>query len=332
MLYGIGMFGIFVVAFGGGGDNMQKMSRMMNILDGIGNTPLVKLGRLDTGRGVVWAKMESANPGGSVKDRVALAMVEAAERDGRLAPGGLLVEPTSGNTGIGLALVAAVKGYSLVLTMPDTMSVERRKLLAAYGAKVVLTEGAKGMAGAIAKAQAICRETPGAWMPQQFENPANPEIHRKTTGPEIWRDLEGGVDAFVAGVGTGGTVTGVGEFLKSKNSAVRIVAVEPDTSAVLSGKPAGPHALQGIGAGFVPTVLNRAILDEVIPVGREEAGHWAREAAHKEGLLIGISGGAALAAGLNVARRAEMAGKNVVVLMPDGGDRYLSSWLFDSNA
>ena len=305
------------------------MSRIAeNILETIGNTPLVKIRKLNAGKAEVVAKVEYFNPGGSVKDRIGLAMIEAAEKNGSLKPGGLIIEPTSGNTGIGLALAAAVKGYKLILTMPDTMSVERRKLLAAYGAELVLTPGAEGMAGSIAKAEAIRAANPGSIIPQQFENPANPAYHKKFTAEEIWRDTDGKVDAFVAGVGTGGTLTGVAEGLKAHNSAVKIIAVEPDASPIISGGKAGPHKLQGIGANFIPKVLNTKIIDRVMPISAEDAGRTAREAAVKEGLLIGISSGAALFAALELAKEPEFAGKRIVVLLPDNGERYLSTWLF----
>ena len=300
-----------------------------NILEKIGNTPLVRITKLNLGAADVVAKVEYFNPGGSVKDRVGLAMIEAAERGGMLKPGGLLIEPTSGNTGVGLALAAAVKGYRLVLTMPETMSIERRKLLAAYGAELVLTDGAAGMPGAIAKAVELQAANPGSIIPQQFENPANPACHFAATGSEIWRDADGKVDAFVAGVGTGGTLTGVGRFLREKNPAVGIFAVEPDTSAVLSGGDPGPHRLQGIGAGFVPKVLYAGLIDEVIKVSAADAGRTARAAARQEALLIGISSGAALFAALELAKRPAMAGKRIVVLLPDCGERYLSTWLFE---
>ena len=300
-----------------------------NILDTIGGTPLVEINRLPHGAARVLAKVESFNPGGSVKDRVGAAMIAAAERAGRLAPGGVIIEPTSGNTGIGLAIAAAVKGYRLILTMPETMSVERRKLAQAYGAEIVLTDGDAGMKGAIAKAEELRDSIPGAIIPQQFDNPANPEAHYAATGPEIWEDAAGQVDAFVCGVGTGGTLTGVGRFLKEKNPAVRIVAVEPDTSAVLSGGQPGAHRLQGIGAGFVPEVLDRSLIDEVMPVSAECAGNAARSIAAREGILVGISAGAALFAALEIAKRAEFAGRTVVVLLPDTGERYLSTWLFE---
>ena len=305
------------------------MSRIAeNILETIGGTPLVKIRKMNTGKAEVIAKVEYFNPGGSVKDRIGLAMIEAAEKDGSLKPGGLIIEPTSGNTGIGLALAAAVKGYKLILTMPDTMSVDRRKLLAAYGAELVLTPGAEGMAGSIAKAEEIRAATPGSIIPQQFENPANPAYHKKFTAEEIWRDTDGKVDVFVAGVGTGGTLTGVGEGLKAHDPNVKIIAVEPDASPIISGGKAGPHKLQGIGANFIPKVLNTRIIDRVMPISAEDAGRTAREAAVKEGLLIGISSGAALFAALELSKEAEFAGKRIVVLLPDNGERYLSTWLF----
>lgn len=300
-----------------------------SILETVGATPLVKIGRMNNGNAEIFAKVEFFNPGGSVKDRVGIAMVEAAEKSGQLLPGGVIIEPTSGNTGIGLAIAAAVKGYKLILVMPETMSVERRKLAAAYGAEIVLTPGDAGMAGAIAKAEELKKELPGSIIPQQFSNPANPQAHYESTAVEIWEDTDGMTDAFVAGVGTGGTLSGVARYLKERNAAVKIFAVEPDTSAVLSGKPAGMHLLQGIGAGFIPEVLDTGLIDEVIPVSAADAGNAAREAAKSEGMLIGISGGAALHAALELAKRAEFAGKNIVVLLPDTGERYLSTWLFD---
>ena len=306
------------------------MSRIAaTILEEIGNTPLVRINKLNTGKAEILVKVESFNPGSSVKDRIALAMVEAAEKAGALKPGGLIIEPTSGNTGIGLALVAAVKGYHLILTMPETMSIERRKLLAAYGAEVVLTDGAAGMKGAIAKAEELHAENPGSVIPQQFDNPANPAYHRKTTAEEIWRDADGKVDAFIAGVGTGGTLTGVGEVLKERNPAVKLYAVEPDASPVLSGGKPGPHKIQGIGAGFVPKVLDTKIIDAVVPVSAEDAGRTARAAAKQEGLLIGISSGAALYVALELSKKPEYAGKRIVALLPDTGERYLSTWLFE---
>ena len=300
-----------------------------NLLETVGNTPLVKLHKFDTPDAELVAKVESFNPGGSAKDRVGIAMIEAAEKAGLLKSGSIIIEPTSGNTGVGLALAAAIKGYKLILTMPDSMSIERRKLLGAYGAEIVLTPGADGMAGAIAKANELQKSNPGSLIPAQFSNPANPDIHRRTTAKEIIADTDGRIDAFVAGVGTGGTLTGVGEVLKEYNPAIRIIAVEPDTSAVISGGKPGIHQLQGIGAGFIPEVLNTSIIDEVITVSASDAGIAARQAAAEEGLLIGISGGAALHAAAMVARRKEFAGKRIVVLLPDSGERYLSTWLFD---
>ncbi|NLF93026.1 MAG: cysteine synthase A [Oligosphaeraceae bacterium] len=307
------------------------MTTTKSILECIGDTPLVEIRRLNRSRARVLAKLESFNPGSSVKDRIALAMVESAERSGALSAGGLLIEPTSGNTGIGLAMVAAAKGYRLILTMPDTMSIERRKLVAAYGAEIVLTPGAQGMKGAIAKAEELRAAHPGALILQQFANPDNPACHLAHTGPEIWRDCGGKIDAFVAGVGTGGTITGAGQFLKAQNPAVRVIAVEPDCSAVLSGQAAGPHKLQGIGAGFVPAVLDRAVIDEVLTVSAADAGQTARALAREDGILVGISSGAALWAALAAAKRPEFADKTIVVLLPDSGERYLSTWLFEEN-
>lgn len=305
------------------------MAKIANtILEQIGGTPLVQISsRVNSGAGRVLAKVEFFNPGGSVKDRIALAMVEAAEAAGRLRPGATIIEPTSGNTGVGLALVSAVKGYHLVLTMPETMSVERRKLAAAYGAEIVLTPGSEGMKGAIAKANELAAERNGVIL-QQFENPANPARHEVTTGPEIWADADGKVDAFVAGVGTGGTLTGVGKYLKSQNPNVKVYAVEPDTSPVLSQGKAGPHKIQGIGAGFVPQTLDQRVYDGVIAVSAENAGTTARALAAQEGLLVGISSGAAAYAALELAKRPEWADKTIVVLLPDTGERYLSTWLF----
>lgn len=301
-----------------------------NVLEKIGGTPLIEIsGRLNRGGARVLAKVEYFNPGGSAKDRIALAMVDAAEKSGELKPGATIIEPTSGNTGVGLALVSAVRGYHLILTMPETMSVERRKLAAAYGAEIVLTPGADGMKGAIAKAEELRNAISGAVILQQFENSANPEFHYRTTGPEIWEDTGGKITAFVAGVGTGGTVTGTGKFLKEQNPEIRIVAVEPDTSAVLSGKEPGPHKIQGIGAGFAPKVLDTSILDEIIPVSAENAGLTARAAASEEGLLVGISSGAALWAALELSKRAEFADGTIVALLPDTGERYLSTWLYE---
>ena len=300
-----------------------------NILEKIGGTPLVKINKMNDSKADVLAKVEFFNPGGSVKDRVGAAMVEDAEKRGLLATGGVIIEPTSGNTGIGLAIAAAVKGYRLILTMPETMSVERRKLAAAFGAEIVLTDGNAGMAGAIAKAEELKSQIPGSFIPQQFANPANPQAHYESTAVELWEDTDGEIAAFVAGVGTGGTLSGIGKYLKERKPEIKIIAVEPDTSAVLSGKKAGAHLLQGIGAGFIPEVTEVSLFDEIIPVSAENAGNTARDAAKKEGLLIGISGGAALYAALQVAKRDEFAGKNIVVLLPDTGERYLSTWLFD---
>ncbi|MBD5547962.1 MAG: cysteine synthase A [Lachnospiraceae bacterium] len=304
-------------------------------LELIGGTPILKLNRYADKAGVtkaaILAKLEYLNPAGSVKDRIALAMVEDAEKKGVLKPGATIIEPTSGNTGIGLAAVAAAKGYKAILTLPDTMSVERRNLLAAYGAELVLTEGAKGMKGAIAKAQELQESIPGAVILGQFANPANPEAHRSTTGPEIWEQTDGKVDIFVAGVGTGGTVTGVGEYLKSKNPNIKVVAVEPATSPVLSKGTPGAHKIQGIGAGFVPDVLNTKIYDEVITIENEDAFAEGKAFAVSEGILVGISSGAALKAASILAKRPENEGKTIVVLLPDSGDRYLSTPLFSNN-
>ena len=297
----------------------------------IGRTPLLKLNRYEKAHGLkanLLVKLESFNPAGSVKDRVARAMLDDAEQKGLLKPGATIIEPTSGNTGIGLAAVAAVRGYQVILTMPETMSVERRSLLKAYGAKIVLTDGAAGMKGAIAKAQELAAQIPGSLIPGQFANQAKPAAHRASTGPEIWEDTDGKVDCFVAGVGTGGTVTGVGEFLKSKNPAIRVAAVEPAASPVLSKGVSGPHKIQGIGAGFVPEVLNTGVYDEIIPVENEAAFATGRELAHTEGVLVGISSGAALWAATQLALRSENEGKTIVVLLPDTGDRYLSTALF----
>ena len=310
------------------------MSRIAeNITALIGNTPLVKINKLSAGLSAnIYAKIESFNPLSSVKDRIGLAMIEDAERSGHINKDSVLIEPTSGNTGIALAYVAAVKGYRLILTMPETMSIERRKLLAALGAELVLTEGAKGMKGAIARAEELKETIPGAIVLQQFANPANPEIHRKTTAEEIWNDTDGAVDIFVAGVGTGGTVTGVGEVLKSRKPGVKIVAVEPEGSPVLSGGAPGPHKIQGIGAGFIPAIFNAGIVDEIIKVKEADAGAVARDAAKREGLLVGISSGAALWAAIELAKRPENVGKNIVVILPDTGERYLSTWLFEEPA
>ena len=298
----------------------------------IGKTPLLELVNLEKKLGLeakILAKLEYFNPAGSVKDRVAAEMIEQAEQSGALREGSVIIEPTSGNTGIGLAAVAAAKGYRTIIVMPDTMSVERRQLMKAYGAELVLSEGAKGMNGTIAKAEELAAEIPGSFIPGQFTNPANPDAHRKTTGPEIWEDTDGGVDIFVAGVGTGGTITGVGEYLKGKNPGVRIVAVEPADSPVLSGGAAGPHKLQGIGAGFVPKTLNTAVYDEILQITTEQAFDAARQIGKSEGVLVGISSGAAAAAAITLAKRPENRGKTIVVLLPDTGDRYLSTPLFE---
>lgn len=299
----------------------------------IGHTPLLRLNNMMKNHGAkaeVLAKLEYFNPGGSVKDRVARQMIDDMEADGRLQPGGTIIEPTSGNTGIGLAAVCASRGYKLILTMPDTMSIERRKLAAVYGASVVLTPGAEGMTGAIAKAEALAKEIPGAIVAGQFVNPSNPKAHVGTTGPEIWEDTEGRVDAFVAGAGTGGTITGTGLYLKEKNPEIQIVAIEPETSAVLSGRPAGAHGLQGIGAGFIPEVLRTDVLDQIVCVTDAQALDTARELAKSEGILCGISAGAALYAALKLAAEPEWEGKRIVVLLPDTGERYLSTALFSA--
>ena len=307
------------------------MGIYQRITDLIGGTPLLELGNYEKKNGLeatLLAKLEYFNPAGSIKDRIARAMLDDAEEKGVLKPGAVIIEPTSGNTGIGLAAVGASRGYRVILTMPETMSVERRNLLKAYGAELVLTDGSKGMKGAIAKAQELAEATPGSFIPGQFTNPANPEIHRRTTGPEIWADTEGKVDIFVAGVGTGGTITGVGEYLKSQNPNVKIVAVEPAGSPVLSQGRSGPHKIQGIGAGFVPETLNTAVYDEVIAVENDAAFAVGREIARTEGILVGISSGAALYAATELAKRPENKGKVIVALLPDTGDRYLSTPLF----
>lgn len=310
--------------------------QMKKIIDSaielVGKTPMMQISRYTKNAGVqnatILAKMEYLNPAGSVKDRVALHMIEDAEQKGLLKPGATIIEPTSGNTGIGLACMAAVKGYRTILTLPETMSMERRNLLKAYGAELVLTDGRKGMAGAIAKAEELNKEIEGSLILGQFVNPSNPETHRLTTGPEIWEQTDGAVDIFVAGVGTGGTITGIGEYLKSKNPNIRVVAVEPANSALLSGEQAGPHDLQGIGANFIPEILNRDIYDEVIKIQNEEAYEEGRRFAVNEGVIVGITSGAALKAAVILANRPENAGKNIVVLLPDSGDRYLSTAMF----
>lgn len=307
------------------------MKIYQSLTDLVGKTPLLELTNYEKKNGLeatILAKLEYFNPAGSVKDRIAKAMIEEAEASGKLKPGATLIEPTSGNTGIGLAAIAAAKGYKIIITMPETMSVERRNLMKAYGAELVLTEGAKGMKGAIAKAEELAQTIPGAYIPGQFVNPANPQAHRSTTGPEIWEDTDGQVDIFVAGVGTGGTITGVGEYLKGKNPGVKIVAVEPSASPVLSQGVAGAHKIQGIGAGFVPDTLNTGVYDEIIPVENEAAFEAGRAIARAEGILVGISSGAALWAATELAKRPENKGKIIVALLPDTGDRYLSTPLF----
>ena len=308
------------------------MSKIYNgALELVGNTPLVEVKNIEEELGLearILVKLEYFNPAGSVKDRIAKAMIEDAEEKGLLKEGSVIIEPTSGNTGIGLASIAAVKGYRIILTMPETMSVERRNILKAYGAEIVLTEGAKGMKGAIEKADELAKEIPGSYIPGQFVNPANPEVHRKTTGPEIWKDTDGEVDLFIAGVGTGGTLTGVGEYLKSQNPDVKIVALEPASSPVLSTGKGGPHKIQGIGAGFVPKTYNASVVDEIIQVQNDDAIRTSRELAKQEGLLVGISSGAAVYAATELAKRPENAGKMIVALLPDTGERYLSTILY----
>ena len=303
-----------------------------NLAELVGRTPLLEVSNYSKGKDLkanILAKLEYFNPAGSVKDRIAKAMIEDGENKGLLKPGSVIIEPTSGNTGIGIASVGTAKGYKVIIVMPETMSVERRSLIKAYGAEIVLTEGAKGMKGAIAKADELAAETPNSFIPGQFKNPANPEIHKNTTGPEIWEDTEGKVDIFVAGIGTGGTITGVGEYLKSKNPNVKIVAVEPAGSPVLSEGKSGSHKIQGIGAGFVPDVLNTKIYDEIITIENEDAFATSRELSKSEGLLVGISSGAATFAATELAKRPENAGKTIVVLLPDTGERYLSTGLFE---
>ncbi len=302
-----------------------------SVADLIGGTPLLKANNFIKANDLkanILVKLEYLNPAGSVKDRIAKAMIEQAEKEGKINKDTVIIEPTSGNTGIGLASFAAARGYKAILTMPETMSLERRNLLKAYGAQIVLTDGAKGMKGAIAKAEELAKETPNAFIPSQFTNQANPAIHEATTGPEIWQDTDGKVDAFVAGVGTGGTLTGVGRYLKKQKSDVHVAAVEPETSPVLSKGTAGPHKIQGIGAGFVPETLDQKVYDEVLAIANEDAFKYGRQFAHSEGVLVGISSGAALAAAVKIAQRPEFAGKNIVVLLPDTGDRYLSTELF----
>ena len=301
------------------------------IIDTIGNTPLVELTNLEKKynlKAKIIAKVEYFNPGGSVKDRIAKAMIEKAEKEGLLNKDSVIIEPTSGNTGIGLCMVGASKGLRVIIVMPDTMSIERRNLMKAYGAELVLTEGAKGMKGAIAKAEELAKEIPNSFIPSQFTNMANPNIHYLTTGPEIYEDLEGNIDIFVAGVGTGGTLSGTGKYLKENNPSIKVVAVEPETSPVLSKGTPGPHKIQGIGAGFVPATLDASIYDEIITIGNEEAFEMGRESARTEGLLVGISSGAAMKAAINIAQREENAGKTIVVLLPDTGERYLSTAMF----
>jgi len=303
--------------------------RVKTILETLGKTPLVEIsGKLNGTAAHVFAKVEAFNPGGSAKDRVAVAMIERAEQDGLLKPGATIIEPTSGNTGVGLALASAVKGYHLILVMPDTMSVERRRLAAAYGAEVVLTPGVDGMKGCLDRAAELNRSIPGSFIPNQFANEANAAAHERTTGPEIWEDLGGQVDAFVAGVGTGGTLTGVGRFLRSRNPEVKLYAVEPDTSPLISKGVAGPHKLQGIGANFIPPIFDRSLVTEVILMSAEASGLTARALGAREGILCGITSGAAMGAALELAKRPEFAGKNIVALLPDTGERYLSTWLF----
>lgn len=309
---------------------MSKKPKVANnVLELIGNTPLVKLNKIvETNTASIFGKLESLNPGGSIKDRICLSMIEEAEKKGLIKKGSTIIEPTSGNTGIGLAMVAVVKGYKCILTMPDTMSIERRNILKSYGAELVLTPGSEGMTGAVKKAEELLKKTPGAFMPQQFDNPANPKIHRETTAKEIWEDTEGKVDILVSGVGTGGTITGIAEVIKKKKPSFKAIAVEPFDSPVLSGGKAGPHKIQGIGAGFVPKVLKADLIDEIIKVKSEDAGRMCLRLLKEEGILVGISSGAATWAALEVAKRKENKGKLIVVILPDTGERYLSTWLF----
>jgi cysteine synthase len=307
------------------------MKYAQKITDLIGNTPLIRIHQ-DGPAAIVLGKLESFNPWSSVKDRIGLAMIEDAEAKGLLKKGSVIIEPTSGNTGVALAAVAATKGYRIILTMPETMSIERRKLLAAFGAELVLTEGPKGMKGAVAKAEELAATTPNSFIPMQFSNPANPAIHKKTTAEEIWRDTDGTVDIIVAGVGTGGTITGIAQLLKERKSSVKAVAVEPSDSPVLSEGRSGPHKIQGIGAGFVPEALDRSLLDEIITVRHEDAGRVARRLAKEEGILVGISSGAAAWAALELAKRPENKGATIVAILPDSGERYLSTWLFEENS
>ena len=305
------------------------MAKVEKITDLIGNTPLVKINKLNESKATVYVKLESFNPLHSVKDRVALAMIETAEKSGKLKEGTVIIEPTSGNTGIGLAYVAAVKGYRIILTMPETMSIERCKLLKALGSELVLTDGTKGMQGAIDRAEELAADIPNSFIPQQFNNPANSAIHEKTTGPEIWKDTDGQIDILVGGVGTGGTLSGAGKFLKSKKASVKVIAVEPADSAVLSGGAAGPHKIQGIGAGFQPQVYDPAVIDEIYQTDEVKAGTVARSLAKEEGIFVGISSGSALEAALTVAKRSENEGKVIVAILPDTGERYLSTWLWE---
>jgi len=307
------------------------MARVEKITDLIGNTPLVKINKLNESGAIVYVKLESFNPLHSVKDRIALAMIEAAEKEGKLNKDTVIIEPTSGNTGIGLAYVAAVKGYRIILTMPETMSIERRKLLKALGAELELTEGAKGMKGAIAKAEELAAATPHSFIPQQFNNPANPAVHEKTTGPELWNDTDGKIDILVGGVGTGGTLTGAGKYLKAKKASIKIIAVEPSASPVLSGGSPGPHKIQGIGAGFQPSIYDPSVIDEIYQTDEVKAGNAARRLAKEEGILVGISSGSALEAALTIAKRPENNGKTIVAVLPDTGERYLSTWLWDQD-